>query len=267
MKSPFPGMDPYLESRWGDVHNRLISSISAALQPNLPEGLRARGEQDIRLEDQESPEAGLVFEGDIAVVDTRPSKQAWAAESGGISILAEPLVIEIKPAIRRHKWIQIVDTRDGNRVVTVIEILGPGNKSSGELSRSYRRKLREYARAGVNIVEIDLLRSRRSRLIIKSDAIPHDHRTAYYTCVHRAKKPGKWTVYPMPLRSPLPPIAIPCRPADPDVRLELQPVLERVYREGGHDDIDYTKPPEPPFGPDDAAWAAECVRAARPCVR
>ena len=24
MKSPFPGMDPYLEVRWGDLHTRLI---------------------------------------------------------------------------------------------------------------------------------------------------------------------------------------------------------------------------------------------------
>src|SRR5580765_506143 len=25
MKSPFPGMDPYLEARWGDVHQSLIT--------------------------------------------------------------------------------------------------------------------------------------------------------------------------------------------------------------------------------------------------
>jgi hypothetical protein len=30
MKSPFPGMDPWLERSWGDVHSRLITSTSAA---------------------------------------------------------------------------------------------------------------------------------------------------------------------------------------------------------------------------------------------
>ncbi|HNV00430.1 MAG TPA: DUF4058 family protein, partial [Verrucomicrobiota bacterium] len=27
MKSPFPGMDPYMESHWGDVYHSLIQSI------------------------------------------------------------------------------------------------------------------------------------------------------------------------------------------------------------------------------------------------
>jgi hypothetical protein len=39
--------------------------------------------------------------------------------------------------------------------------------------------------------------------------------------------------------------------------LELQPLITRVYAAGGHDDIDYRKPPDPPLEPDDAAWAAE----------
>jgi hypothetical protein len=29
MKSPFPGMDPYLESRWADVHSKLRKGIEA----------------------------------------------------------------------------------------------------------------------------------------------------------------------------------------------------------------------------------------------
>jgi hypothetical protein len=29
MKSPFPGMDPYLESRWSDVHPKLIALKTA----------------------------------------------------------------------------------------------------------------------------------------------------------------------------------------------------------------------------------------------
>ena len=37
MPSPFPGMDPYLETPllWSDVHHELISQIRAALNPNL----------------------------------------------------------------------------------------------------------------------------------------------------------------------------------------------------------------------------------------
>lgn len=27
-KSPFPGMDPYLETHWGDLHSRLVVYMS-----------------------------------------------------------------------------------------------------------------------------------------------------------------------------------------------------------------------------------------------
>src|SRR5438876_439635 len=40
MKSPFPGMDPYIEAcgLWEGFHNRLIHKIDEALAQNLPRG-------------------------------------------------------------------------------------------------------------------------------------------------------------------------------------------------------------------------------------
>ena len=35
MRSPFPGMDPYLEQFWGDVHHRLITYASETALRNL----------------------------------------------------------------------------------------------------------------------------------------------------------------------------------------------------------------------------------------
>jgi Protein of unknown function (DUF4058) len=42
MKSPLPGMDPYLERHWGDVHQAVITYIRDLLQSRLPSDLRAR---------------------------------------------------------------------------------------------------------------------------------------------------------------------------------------------------------------------------------
>jgi hypothetical protein len=50
MKSPFPGMDPYLEARWGDVHQRLITYAADQLAPRLPADLRARVEERVFVE-------------------------------------------------------------------------------------------------------------------------------------------------------------------------------------------------------------------------
>jgi hypothetical protein len=36
MGSPFPGMDPYLEQHWGDVHASLIIDGRDQLQQRLP---------------------------------------------------------------------------------------------------------------------------------------------------------------------------------------------------------------------------------------
>ena len=50
MKSPFPGMDPYLEQHWGDVHQAFITYLRDALQLRLPAGLRARMQERVYIE-------------------------------------------------------------------------------------------------------------------------------------------------------------------------------------------------------------------------
>jgi hypothetical protein len=212
MKSPFPGMDPYLEGRWGDVHTALCIGIRSALQPVLPTGLRARAHEDVLL-----------------------------------------------PGIERSRWVEIIDTTAGNRVVTAIEILSSGNKHSGKLNKRYRRKIDQYIEADVNVVEIDLLRSSRARLAVQREELPPERRAPYLTCVCRTSDPLQWEVYPMPLREPLPTIPIPCRETDDDVALAVQPLIDQIYREGGHDDIDYHRPCEPPLESDDAAWATGLI--------
>ena len=39
MASPFPGMDPYLEYHWGDIHSGLVIYIREAVAKQLPRGL------------------------------------------------------------------------------------------------------------------------------------------------------------------------------------------------------------------------------------
>jgi hypothetical protein len=43
MPSPFPGMDPYIESScmWGDFHGTMLSAMRADLNANLPRGYTA----------------------------------------------------------------------------------------------------------------------------------------------------------------------------------------------------------------------------------
>jgi hypothetical protein len=96
---------------------------------------------------------------------------------------------------------------------------------------------------------------------VTEEDLPPQRRAPYYVAVRRGWLGEEWQVYPMPLRQPLPRIPIPLRRSDADVGLDLQPLIDRVYAAGAHDDIDHAKPPLPPLDDADAAWAAELLNA------
>jgi hypothetical protein len=260
MKSPFPGMDPYLERRWSNVHPALLFLIQEALQPALPSGLRARTEENVLLED-EAGKPLSEYRSDVAIVEVAPDERPRSRSSAAV-LAPQPVYIKFfdEPVVDR--FIKIIDTHNGNRVITAIELLSPGNKSPGDLNKRYRRKLKDYANGDVSVVEIDLLRSSRGRLQFEQVDLPPERRTPYLVGLHRAWDFMRWEVYPIELRKPVPPVPIPLREKDADVILELQPLLERVYVAGGHDDINYAEPPDPPLSADDETWANELLRAA-----
>ena len=66
----------------------------------------------------------------------------------------------------------------------------------------------------------------------------------------------------MALADRLPPIPVPLLPGDVDVTLDLQQALTSVYDSNGYDiEIDYSRPPEVAFPPEEEAWAAQRIRA------
>jgi hypothetical protein len=66
----------------------------------------------------------------------------------------------------------------------------------------------------------------------------------------------------LPLRERLPTIRVPLRRSDQPVLLDLQALIDQCYRNGRHDDIDYTQPTLPPLSSEDAAWAESLLKAA-----
>jgi hypothetical protein len=260
-RSPFPGMDPWLERRWGDVHLGLCGAIRGALQPKLPTGLQAIGQEEVclsELNDDGEVKKRVRSYPDSAVIETSESDDHSEAQAGGLSTVKSIKVRRILvPPVRR--WIQIINTRDHDRLITAIEVLTPGNKAVGKLNRQYNRKIERSIDAGVNVVEIDLLRSTRERLILPAWVLPPGSRTPYYVVINRATDPDEWDVFSMKLREPLPTIPIPLRKTDQDVPLALQPLIDRVYLEGGHYNTNYAAELPRPLSTADAAWAAGLV--------
>jgi Protein of unknown function (DUF4058) len=260
MPSPFPGMDPYLEDHWRDLHARLIIYICDALQEGLPTSLRARVEERFVLE---LPE-GLFDEGrfpDVRVVEYRPDG-ARPRQADGPAV-AEPIVLEAETEPLTEPYIEIIDVGSGNKVVTVLEVLSPTNKTPGVGMIAYRREQREVCHSDTSLVEIDLLRGGQHVLAVLLNRIPAEHRTPYMACVRRAWVKGLAEVYPMPLSQPLPRIKVPLRESDTDAVLYLQPLLEQCYRRGGYDGtIDYKKDPGLAFSESEGRWADQLLREA-----
>lgn len=257
MKSPFPGMDPYLEEHWRDIHHRFLTYACDELQESLPRGLRARLEERVFVEPDDGDGRGIYPDVRMVEYPGRGGGAALATEAE----VAQPLVIRGENEPATEGYIEIIDVGSGNRVVTVFELLSVSNKQPGEGQELYRKKQRECLQGGVNLVEIDLLRSGKRILAVPPARIPPSHRTAYQVCVTRGSRPRTYEVYRAALREPLPVIRVPLRPADADVPLNLQALVDRCYHHGRYDDIDYRAEPNPPLEPAEAAWANQWLSA------
>lgn len=232
MPSPFPGMDPYLESPriWPDVHHGLISQIRAALTPILRPGYVARVELRAYISDDNDP-------GRAAIVPDMPA--------------ANLLDQEIEEA-----FLKIIHI-ESKSLVTLIEVLSPTNKIRGSCGRkSFMEKRHNVLNTEVHWVEIDLLPAG-----VPSVTDPPLRPSDYRILISRADQRTRTRYWPVTVRQPLPSIPIPLRGKAEQVPLDLGAVFHTAYDRAAYDmSVDYRKEPQPPLSGDDAKWARDLLR-------
>ncbi len=260
MPGPFPGMDPYLEEFWGDVHARLVLYASDQLQSQLPGDLRARVEERVFVDSPHEDERSVYP--DLRVIERGKKTDSTTAKATALSVhAAEPLILQVEDDPVTETFIEIIDIGSGRQVVTALELLSPANKRPGKDRKKFRKKQRELLGGKVSLVEIDLLRAGAHALSIPPHKIPPASRTPYRVVVRRGWKRLLAELYAIPLQQPLPAIRVPLRETDSDVTLDLQALLERAYDNGGYEnDIDYEVEPIPALQADEAAWADALLR-------
>ena len=261
MPSPFPGMDPYLENPdiFLDFHDRFVTYLSDALQPNLPEPYYSAIGRRAWIEVSER-----YIGPDVNVLRPQLNQPESRSAVAVITRAAEPLVVHVPHDERHEPLVEIYMGRGSDRrLVTSIEVLSPTNKTSGEHGRDlYLRKQREILDSKVHLVEIDLLRAGQH-----TTAVPLDRLTRvtdppdYHVCIHHFDNLEDYFVYAILLTQPLPSIKIPLLPGDGEVTIDLQRVFQRTYESGPYSrEVDYEQDiPVPPLTPEQATWAAQIV--------
>lgn len=253
MKSPFPGMDPYVERRWQGLHQSICTYACDGLNEQLGEGLVARLGQ--RLIPERSTRT---LDPDARVGKDRGSGDG--TQSGAeMENIARPIVVRLDHDPEPQAFIEITKV-DTDQLITVIEFLSASNKAQGPGRKLYKQKQKELHRAGVNLVEIDLLRAGRRVFLLPRCEFPEEADAPYFATIVRGRRPQILELYPISLRESLPSLKIPLRPSDSDVVLRLKPLFDRAYRNGRYGET--SRSCVPPLEGADAAWADELLKAA-----
>lgn len=251
-KSPFPGMDPYLESLWPEVHARLIVYAANQLNSQLPGDLQANIEENLTVYQDDSRSA---IRPDIHV--SHDSQFPSSGDAASNAVLAQPLVLRRAPHPTRH--VEIVD-KDG-RVITAIEFLSPWNKVGSSAREKYIRKQMDIIDAGVNLVEIDLISQGSYVLAAPLEELQLFEPAPYLICVYRDAKPDQFEVYRAPLEQPLPNVPVPLRYGERDAVLQLQPLLDQCYQDGRYYRLDYSGQPRGKFNENLTQWINERLQS------
>ncbi len=256
MPSPFPGMDPWLEDPavFTDVHESLIYLLKAGINAVLPAGYVATSKNRVYVDEDR------LREPDVALF-TSPN----GFNSGGVATLPGMIAIgqqRVSDPIE-EPYLEILSA-GGKRLVTAVEIISLTNKKAGEKGRkTYHDKQEEYLDAGVNLVEIDLLRQgpyvsavplSRIRRKVKE---PFD----YHVSVVAISSPNRYFAAPFKLSDRLPAFGIPLDAHAAPITVDLQPLLDRAYDTGRYPElVDYRGPCDPPLTPEQQSWADGILR-------
>ena len=266
MKSPFPGMDPYIEEcgLWGDFHSHLIEKIGEKLADAAPANYLVRtGERSFIVLVESEGKQSYGFLPDVRIDAPRRGKKA---SKKGSTALAEPAgdfePITMRAFIQeehREAFIEIYEANPAQRLVTSIEVLSPSNKRPGtEGWKLYQCKRQSLLLADVNLVEIDLLRG--GQRMPMFDPWPD---SPYTLLVARAAT-QLCRAWPAHYLRPLPNVPVPLLKPDPDIPLVIQPMIDEIYDRFRYEQtIDYRKPLTPPFNPAETAWLKRRLHAIR----
>ena len=221
-RSPFPGMDPYLEdpALWQEFHRRLVTALHRLLFSGLP----------VR---RYEPVVGRRLY--AASMAEHHEDYLEIREKGDRRLVT--LLDVVSPANK---------TTDAGRQAYL------GRRRAAREAGVYLGQRRAAREAGPSLVEIDLVLQGRPALDYPREGLPKFH---YAVTVTRAVQPERHEIYTATLQRRLPRFPLPLARDDRDAVLDLQVAFTRCFDEGGYlTRIDYCREPPVPLGEGDGRW-------------
>jgi len=209
-------MDPYLEDekRWPTFQPLLVHALYQMLLPGLMDRYRARvGERDYTSE--------------------------------------EALFTSIVRQEHKESYIEVRQRSDG-RLITLLEVISPANKITGEGRRLYRARRDEVKKMNANVVEIDLVLQGQTLIDCNKDAAPT---WDYAVVVTRWTHPDRYEIYSATLPKRLPRFRVPLASDDRDTVLDLQAAVAKAFDQGGFiKNIDFARDPATHLTDENRKW-------------
>lgn len=251
MSSPFPGMNPYLESPelWSEVHSRLIVAIADAIAPHIRPKYRVAIEKRV----YKTTDDNSVLVGIPDVVVARNIKTEKQQTNTTVALpSSKPIPVKLPiPQEVREGYLEVRDIKSGE-VVTVIEVLSPKNKRSGEGRSAYENKRQQILGSYSHLVEIDLLRKGEPMPILNNNI-----QASYRILLSRSDRRPTAELYAFELSQPIPTFLLPLHREDTEPLVDLQALVNGVYDRAGLDlVIDYSLDPVPALSESDAIWVS-----------
>jgi hypothetical protein len=215
-------MDPYLEDAglWPAFHHQLVTCLYQILLPGLVDRYRARVAQ-----------------------------RHYCTE--------QALFTSVVREEHHEDYIEVRQRSDG-RLVTLVDVVSPANKTSTAGRAAYLDKRREGRTANANLVELDLVLQGQPTLEYSRDGLPD---WDYAVTVTRSTQPERYEIYTATLQKRLPRFRLPLAADDRDTVLDLHTAFTRCYDQGGFaNKIDYGRDPATPLNSEDRQWLNEVLK-------
>jgi hypothetical protein len=215
-------MDPYLEDAafWPAFQHQLVTCLYQIVLPALVDRYRARVGQRHYVTEQ-------------------------------------PLFTSVVREEHHEEYIEIRQRKDG-RLVTLVDVVSPANKTTEGGRQAYLEKRREGRNLGASLVEIDLVLQGQPMLDYSREGLPD---WDYAVTVTRAAQPDRFEIYTSTLQKRLPRFRLPLASDHNDHVVDLHIAFVRSYDQAGFaGKIDYQRDPITALSAEDRQWLDEHLK-------